>query len=98
MEIIGIKAKKAMVAPGVSVSVAEIEFRSENGDVLYVSVHDYDRLNLGVSEASAYDYLFSNTEKPAEFKEEYMSWNRAIEKSEYKAVFETLRKVYDALG
>lgn len=94
-----IKAKKVFAGPGQNAYVAEsVVYDDDTGDAVYVTVQEYDGLELTVAEKSVYAFLAEDSGEPvSEFLEEYETV-RESRKSEYAGVFDKLRSVIAMLG
>lgn len=100
MKIYGIKCREVMACAGswAVVAEAEVETDSANRDTVYVTVQEYDGLEMTVSKESLYAFLAGNAKEPAGgFLEEYTTVKDA-KASAYAEVFAKLRKVMKMLG
>ena len=96
MKIYGIHGKKVMACAGSWAFVVEAGVDLPDGSDVYVTVQDYDGLEMTVSKESLYGFLVCDGEEPAGFLEEYTAWKDA-KASEYAPVFEKLKKVLKML-
>ena len=100
MKIYGIRCKEVMACAGswAVVAEAEVETDTPNRDTVYVTVQEYDGLNLTVGNESLYAFLVGNGSAPeGAFMEEYGTLKEAKE-SAYADVFAKLRRVMKMLG
>ena len=96
MKIYGIHGKRVFACAGSWAYVVEAGVDLPDGSNVYVTVQDYDGMELTVSKESMYGFLVCNGEEPAEFLEEYRTWKDA-KGSAYAPVFEKLKKVLKML-
>lgn len=99
MKIYGIKCSEVMVCDGSWAKVAEAEVITDEHETVYVTIQEYEGVDLSVQKGSMYACIVENAKEPADemFLEEYRGMAFAKE-SAYADVFAKLRKVMKLVG
>ena len=92
-------AKNVFAGPGNMALVAEAVVENDAGEVVYVTIQDYEGTEYTVSKQSVYEFLAGSQEEPAsEFLEEYLKFGVEAKASAYAEVFAKLKRVIKMLG
>ena len=99
MKIYAIRCREVMACAGswAVVAEAEVETDTPNRDTVYVTIQDYNGLDMTVSKQSMYAFLVVGGEEPTEFLEEYTTL-KDTKASAYADVFAKVRKAMKLLG